>query len=85
MHPKQILPLRTFTHVKRIPSSSKWFLKKDFYYLEYQHTSSYIIGARNEELINIWVSYIYQAIIYAHFIEDQLMKENRKANKKSYK
>ena len=36
----------------------------------------YAIGARNEELINYWVSYIYQSIIYAHFLEDKLTEEN---------
>ena len=46
------------------------------YYLEYYHEKRYVIGARNEELINIWVSYIYQGIIYAHFLEDKLAEEN---------
>jgi hypothetical protein len=57
--PKEIVPLSNITNVQRVPSSNKWYLKKDFYYLEYFHSSRYVIGAKNEELINTWVSYIY--------------------------
>jgi len=68
MEPREIVPLSSITHVQRI--QDKWYLKKDWYYLEYYHTTSYIIGAKNEEIINVWVSYIYQHIIYAHYLED---------------
>jgi hypothetical protein len=63
----EIIPVKQILGVKKL--KGEWFLKANQYYFEFFYKSRFIFGCQNEGTTNLWVQYIYQAIIFAQYLE----------------